>query len=395
MNIKKMFLEFLIVISVFLCVSGLDIYLSRSGYLVGGSLIGVLFVLGMFFILAMKSNGHIKINNASIWPLISLWAFFSFLIWVLCSVFFAPDIVSAGLAFFRYCLYMLVAIFIGIIVLMPSYKKYVTAGVIVAILLICGTIWVDVISPKKYFSEGARPAGIMINPNAGAQAATMLLLLAFVLLRSTRSLLIIMGFVAVSVLVTLSRSGFLLLFLCILSGFYLRKEIGFSFNYKFLVSVAVISLFLVGSAFVYFNMVVNLTVLNRLEYMFSDGGFVDLDDPRVQLAKKYFDLWLERPILGFGTASTYSGEFDIKGATHNLYLKILVENGVIGLSFFIISLLCFMFGNCIRSGWGYVLPWCLVAAWGVFANGLLDNRLFYIVIVILSLSPAIMRVNKP
>ncbi|MDZ4297750.1 MAG: O-antigen ligase family protein [Moraxellaceae bacterium] len=389
-----MYIKFLLALAVLLCASSVDIFLSRAGMLVGGSLTGIILIFVCFIAILINDKGSFFVRDFKSFPVGAVGLLLLFIIWALCSVFYSPDINIAITAFFRYALYFVVAILIGVFALDARYKSAVSFGIFISLIVVCGTIWVDVIYPRKYFSDSARPAGILMNPNAAAQSATILLLLAFIMFKSAIALFIMITFVIISVLATLSRSGFLLLIVCLASGLYLCRNSAFNLSLVKVVSILGIILGGVATTFIYFSGTTNITLLNRIDSIVKGGALLDLDDPRVHLATRYFEIWQQNPLLGYGTASTYGGEFDVIGATHNLYIKILVENGIFGLAIFIVSLLCFLLGSIARAGLGYIFPWSLIFVWGLFANTLLDSRLFYLVIVLLALSPSILHGKK-
>lgn len=231
----------------------------------------------------------------------------------------------------------------------------------------------------------------MINPNGAAQSATALLLIAGLVIESNKKFYFLGALVIMSVLVTLSRSGIVLSSLALFACFYYRSHYERFLTMKNTAIVAV-AFFLaaVGGAY-YLASTENVTILSRIEYLVSGQGFFDVEDPRIQLAKKYIDLWLQKPLLGFGTAATYSGDFNIVGATHNLYIKILVENGLLGLIMFLVALITCLFVSSNPIRFGVYIGWLVVIGWGFFANSLLDNRLFYTLVLVLVFSQSFMK----
>jgi len=62
-------------------------------------------------------------------------------------------------------------------------------------------------------------------------------------------------------------------------------------------------------------------------------------DPRVKLISGYIDLISDRPFLGYGTGFVTSRAWQDDGP-HNMYLALWVENGVVGLSAYVMLLNC-------------------------------------------------------
>jgi O-antigen ligase len=373
-----------LLVALVLCLSGLDIFLSRLGVLPGASLMGIFVVLVSFIIYSIRVRVRYRLSAMRLKSIHVLSFIFVFLVWVFFSSMYAPNVIDALTASVRYSIYFITAILLMLHWGEDEFQSVFNLAISSSLIIICGSIWWDFLSNTTMFGTGLRPAGIMLNPNAAAQSAVMLLQLAFLSFKSSRVIYFMVALVSLSIFATLSRSGLVLLFVCLLSGLILRRNQGlFRIDLKSLSLIVVsLSLFFV-LLWTYISSISNITIINRIGYMFSGGGFVDLNDPRIVLLQQYSSEWLEKPYLGYGTASSYRNESAILGATHNVFIKVLFENGLVGATILFISLTLLFFVSLRRVGSSIIFPWIVVLSWGIFTNTILDSRLFYSMIVAL------------
>src|SRR5690554_3979295 len=372
--------------AVFFSVSGFDIFLSRKGLYPGGTLSTISFIAALFSFKSLdRSNWFWERRQYRYFAFCLL--FLGFVMWALFSIFWTPDKVSGVVAAVRYLMYFLSAVIIVSFFVDDEYKDIAKISVVAAILVVSLSIWMDLLYPRTFFGDSLRPAGIGMNPNASAQTLSMLLIMAFLIINISRLFYVLIFVAIVSVLLTLSRSGILLVLFTCISGLLLHRKVSITSLVVAFVFSLVLVLFIYPVVISSSSLGDNTTLSNRIDYLVSGGGMVDLDDPRVVVAERYFSIWLEKPFLGYGVASTDDQDAFFGKATHNLYLKVLVENGLIG---FLIALVFFTASAILsarKSGGLMVLFWVPIGIWGLFSNSIFDNRLFYIVFVSLIFFP--------
>lgn len=84
-------------------------------------------------------------------------------------------------------------------------------------------------------------------------------------------------------------------------------------------------------------------VKQRIRETTNEHGDLDQSsERRLNVWKESIDLFLERPLFGYGYGVFPYMGFDL-GDTHNIYLKILVEQGLGGMFIFLLLILCFFF----------------------------------------------------
>jgi O-antigen ligase len=121
---------------------------------------------------------------------------------------------------------------------------------------------------------------------------------------------------------------------------YLGLAMGLLLIFLFRCRVMLIPIFLVA---LFWQSVLPAKVLERISMTTNYYG--ELDESalgRIEVWKTSWELFQQNPVTGVGFGVFRFLGFEL-GDTHNIYLKILVEQGVIGLTIFLLLVLCFFF----------------------------------------------------
>ncbi len=224
-------------------------------------------------------------------------------------------------------------------------------------------------NPGLFSSVAGRSAGMLSNPNEAALTIVLMLALlgTFNVRPSVMAPLIVLG--TVGVYFSLSRSGWLMLVLFVLSYLW----IGFRSQRRLvitgLVVAAVCSLALAW--FVDFDPLLEDRNINQRVAALRGGGVVDIDDTgRLTLLAKAMEAVWEAPFVGHGTAASaevYS--------PHNMFLGAIVDNGIAGLALFAggIAALAMQAWRRARINFIMLLP-MLVST--LFSHNLVDSTAF-------------------
>lgn len=91
-----------------------------------------------------------------------------------------------------------------------------------------------------------------------------------------------------------------------------------------------------------------LNVVERIKQTKSDEGNLDHSSAsRLTLWQDALNLFMESPVMGVGYAVVpFYGLSEGQNDTHNVYMKIFAEEGIIGIVIFLVLLML-----CFRSGW--------------------------------------------
>ena len=103
----------------------------------------------------------------------------------------------------------------------------------------------------------------------------------------------------------------------------------------------------------------------------------DSANERKAVAAKAWDLFGQQPLLGWGTgASRRIDGFQV--GTHNIYLAMLVDHGIIGL-FIIPGLLLAVLWGANRKTMDVAIPFTIfIIIWGFFSHNVLEERFIFL-----------------
>lgn len=215
-----------------------------------------------------------------------------------------------------------------------------------------------------------RSAGFYFNANGSALAIALgVAVVAEQVGRSWRVPLLLVSLIGVAT--TFSRSGMLCLAL-VLVWLLWRRALGtWSFALGLLFGAWLVTFAL---AFAASNGLLNENTASRLHLAQDDSG-------RIELALKAWNLFLDSPWTGKGLGATVV--WDEQVYSHNMYVTLGAEQGILGLLAFPAFGLALLASN--RSAAGFALV--LMAA-GFFSHGLLDSRVTLLLAALASVPAA-------
>ena len=124
---------------------------------------------------------------------------------------------------------------------------------------------------------------------------------------------------------------------------YIALALGMFFLFLTKKKVLLIPLLLVA---MFWQVALPEKVIQRIEMTTSDYNELNKSsESRIEVWRDSLDLFSENPIFGVGSGVFNRSGF-VLGDTHNIYFKILAEQGLIGIMLFLSLLLCFFTKGC-------------------------------------------------
>lgn len=268
-------------------------------------------------------------------------------------------------------------ILIMIVLNRPEEQRLAQKWIAGAVLLATALNIYELFNPLTFSTIPGRSSGLYSNVNQSGAALVLGLILSYQVIPD-RFKLAYVGMTALGVIPTFSRSAMIGWMLVVL---YFFARAGIRVQIRRLVILAVVCLGLIFSPLwsdiqqtLEQRGVITLNIVERVQF-FTTGGRREDDssNERKAVAERAWQLYGEHPIGGWGTGASRRIEgFDV--GTHNIYLAMLVDHGVLG--FFVIPflLLAALWGVNRRSI-DYAVPWLLfMIMWGMFSHNVLEER---------------------
>jgi O-antigen ligase len=197
--------------------------------------------------------------------------------------------------------------------------------------------WYDIFYPMHLVPLGidaanpGRGAGLFMNANGAAAFVLMatIALLAHVPMRFRGALLLLM---VLAVAPTFSRFGFIFAALLIVAAILLRLV-----DRKQILIILIAVPLILGGAVIYYHLLVQLgneNVLGRLTWFRTFGSEIDYSvRERGDVAARAWERFMDSPLIGHGIGATVArGE---RVGTHNMYLLLMAEQGLVGLALYL------------------------------------------------------------
>jgi hypothetical protein len=368
-------MNYLIFLATVLVGTNVDIFLARQGVPGAGVHIGVGIALAVAFFVATAMRVSLNLERFRGFMVL----FLLLLVWSLISGFFSLDVELSLVTLARYivlCVGML--LLASLVDVRADFTKAVAGGLLASLVIVTATIFIDAIRPGTFSQQLTRAAGLYINPNNGAQALILNLVGLVAVWRKPvidRALVFAYVLVMAGVFLTLSRSGVVLFVItsAFLAYIYFSRRMAM---YAGLLSVALVAVIIMYMDPTNLTQFQNVTTMNRLDKLFTLDAYLDGDDERVQLLRAY--LGDQVGVFGWGPGASALQD-DFGGATHNTFVKLYWESGLVATFLYSCILLYVAFANRTRFGMmsvGVLFPL------SVFTNYNLDNRMFYFVLLI-------------
>lgn len=259
-------------------------------------------------------------------------------------------------------------------------RKYHRLIILISLIGTCISVGVDVVHPKTFSDLEARAAGFIGNANEGALTVLYLTICAINWRKNSFLNLLALSIAGMAIFATLSV-GTLYLFAIVvflyiawvMKSSSIKKNIAFVILFSSLIVFVLIPLganLISGSKmFTFHDAKVRLQKITSMGQ--GDLAFAK-DHDRVKLIKFYLDIIQEAPFMGHGTGFMPIGETE----THNIYLRVWVENGIPGLLAYL-ALIYFAFFHFkdLKDTRGMIFIFIICGA-GFFDHNLLNNRSF-------------------
>jgi hypothetical protein len=259
-------------------------------------------------------------------------------IWISIIWFFPSSQSEVAWQVLKYHFQAVIVLFLMLIVF-SSRSAVVWAGkaLTVAVLFGCVLNMYEVFNPLAFSDNAGRSAGLYANPNLAAEALVlgMILSLATIPHRYRFAFMLIAG---VGILTTFSRAGIVVWCLAV-AGTVLGGMVRFK---NFIVSISIAALVMVlivvpqwdqARQFLKSTGVLNVNVEGRVNWFMNPSASSDSSSlERAYIAQLAWQKFSEHPIFGSGTGASREGWDGVaNNGTHNMYLALMVDHGLLGL----------------------------------------------------------------
>ncbi len=270
-----------------------------------------------------------------------------------------------------------VFLFLGLmIVSRESDQKLARQAVAVAVLIATALNVYEFFNPMTFSTIPGRSSGIYTNVNQSGAALVLGLILAYQVIPDRFKMLFV-AITAAGIFPTFSRSA-MIGWLIVVTYLWLRS--GLITQLRRLIIFSLSGVILTWSP-IWKNLeqtienrgVLNLNVLERISFFTAGTRTDDSANERKAVAHRAWDLFGQQPILGWGTgASRHIEGFDV--GTHNIYLAMMVDHGLLGLFVIPILILAVLWGANRRT-MDVTIPFTsFILIWGMFSHNVLEER---------------------
>jgi hypothetical protein len=256
----------------------------------------------------------------------------------------------------------------------------------VAVLMATALNVYELFNPLTFSTIPGRSSGLYTNVNQSGAAIVLGLILSYRIVPDRLKVAFI-GITAIGLIPTFSRSA-IIGWALVVAYYFLRAGVAAQIRRTIVLSTVCIVLVFspVWSGIQYTLEERGVLTLNVLERVaFFTGGRVDdaSTSERQAVAANAWRMYGEQPIGGWGTgASRRMDGFDV--GTHNIYLAMLVDHGVLGFLIVPFLLLSVLWGLNRRTI-DVAAPWLLfMVVWGFFSHNVLEERYILIAVALVA-----------
>ena len=261
-------------------------------------------------------------------------------------------------------------------------QKWIAGAVLLATAL---NIY-ELYNPLTFSEIPGRSSGLYSNVNQSGAALVLGLILSYQVIPD-RLKMAYVGITALGLIPTFSRSA-MIGWLLVVAYFFMRA--GFRAQLRRLAILTMVCLGVLFSplwADIQQSLeqrgALTLNIVERVQFFTGGSTEDDSTNERKAVASRAWQLYGEHPISGWGTGASRRIEgFDV--GTHNIYLAMLVDHGVVG--FFIIPfLLLSVLWGVNRKTVDFAIPWLLfMLIWGMFSHNVLEERYILIAVALMT-----------
>jgi hypothetical protein len=389
-----------------LFVTNLDLFLSARGYMPVNSLIVFLAYCAAVFGLFVATGQPPVINRLMIGIVSNRLPFVLLALWIVVHVFASSMTLLSGedIDYVQiFPVYQFGVLGLGVLLAAADVTgRQITLAARWAIVVLGVSIIVETASPGLLGSSSARTGGFALNANIPGFIIPALLAVSldFRSVRIGDLLSILMALIAVTC--TLSRMG--IGFLGLVIGVYVLFHVLRGISEGKLRRLVVMAMF---------GMFVTALTVGTLIFLASLSGLDDefqarvatlleigqvLNDPnRVPLLDFFMQEAAQHPWIGYGAGETLMnaatrapGQF----GPHNIYLRIWVDTGYLGLAFYASFVTAVIGLGIFRRSVSTTLMGVLVALYGAFSHNVTDNKAVLILLGVV-LGASAMRAAAP
>jgi hypothetical protein len=259
----------------------------------------------------------------------------------------------------------------------PSEQRTARIAVAFAVLLGVALNVYELFNPLTFSSIPGRSSGLYTNVNQSGAALILGMIIAYGVVPARLRMLFV-SVTAIGIVTTFSRAA-ILGWLIVVLYFALRSGLGIVQIRRIILLCAVVFGFLVSPYWGDLQTTLEergtltLDVIQRLNFL-SGGASPDASaSERGQVASYAWRLFGERPLTGFGTGQHRQLE-GFAVSTHNVFLALMVDHGILGLFIVPIMLLATLWGLR-RTHFDLALPFAMfLCMWGMFSHNVLEER---------------------
>ncbi len=280
-------------------------------------------------ILSRLNEGHIQMRPVVLWGIAYL----------LISVFWYYRTDQDAVAFQEVQTRFVSVIFLVLMLIVFSgerEQRLARCWIAGAVLLATALNVYELFNPLTFSTIPGRSSGLYSNVNQSGAALVLGLILSYQVIPD-RFKVAFVTITAIGVLPTFSRSS-MIGWVLVVAFFFVRA--GIVAQFRRIATFTVVAVVLVYSPLwsdlqstLQERGLINLDILQRVSFLTGGGTEDASSNERRGVAAKAWEMYGQQPVLGWGTgANRHIEGFDV--GTHNIYLAMIVDHGVLG--FFIV-----------------------------------------------------------
>ena len=268
----------------------------------------------------------------------------------------------------------------------PDLQRLAQKWIAGAVLLATALNIYELFNPMTFSTIPGRSSGLYNNVNQSGAALVLGLILSYQVIPD-RFKMAYVGITALGVIPTFSRSA-MIGWMLVVGYFFVRA--GFRAQIRRLSILAVVCVGVLFSPLwgdIQYSLqqrgVLTLNIVERVQFFTGGGRGDDSSNERKAVATRAWELYGERPVTGWGTGASRRIEgFDV--GTHNIYLAMLVDHGVIGFFISPFLLLSVLWGLN-RKTIDLAAPWLIfMIMWGMFSHNVLEERYILLAVALMA-----------
>jgi hypothetical protein len=308
--------------------------------------------------------------------------------------------VQNGLSFQNLQTRILSVLFLGLMLFVlaqPRQQHIARVAVAFAVLIAVAFNIYELFNPLTFSDIPGRASGLYTNVNQSGAALMLGMIIAYGVVPS-RLRMPFVALTAVGIIATFSRAA-MIGWIVVVLYFALRSGLGVTQIRRIVFLCALVGGFLLSPYWANLQATLEergtltLDVLERLQFM-NDGTLDASSSERARVAVHAWRLWGQQPFLGYGTGHHRQFE-EFTVSTHNAYLAMMVDHGILGL-FILPTLVLAALWGARRSQIDLALPFALfVLLWGFFSHNILEERYVLFAVALVGSIVATNRVKAP